>query len=336
MLNFDEKIAEARTQFDETGHTHHLVRERNLRVNHGQRVAPPVSQKEKTAAKDVTNPFPDVRNAIPEMEYSEVTAEILTGAIVHHGALIVRNFFGNKDIKKFKNGIDETFYESSKHFALDLQDKPTEPIDKKSPWFRLKLPGKKLFDPGSVGFMLMTGSVWTFLSPAVCHDLLRAFERAKLRKLLDKYFKGRTCLSFNKSVLRRMDPLKAPADWHQDGAFMDEHIKSINLWVALSDCGAGTDCPGMDFVPKRLNKIMPTGTNKAKYDWSVSHESVEEWFQECPPITPTYKAGDAIFFDHYNLHVTSYSPDYTKRRYALETWFFAQEHAASNQSPTVW
>ncbi len=336
MLKLDQRIAEARQKFKKTGHTHHLVHERNMRVNFGQRVAPPQSQYEKIKPGDVPNPFPGLKNDIPEMEYKDVTSDILTGAIIHHGALIVRNFFGNGIVENFRKGIDETFYESSKHFALDLQDKPTEPIDERSPWFRRQLPGEKLFDPGSVGFMLMTGSVWTFLSPAVCHDLLKSFEDVNLRGLLDEYFDDRTCLSFNKSVLRRMDPLGHPADWHQDGAFMDEHIKSINLWVALSDCGAGTDCPGMDFVPKRLNKIMPTGINKAKYDWSVSHESVSEWFKDCPPVTPTYKAGDAIFFDHYNLHVTSYSPEYTKRRYALETWFFAQKHAASNQSPMYW
>lgn len=336
MLDMDQKIAEARQQYETTGRTHHLVRERNLRVNYGQKIAPPGNHYVKLNASDVANPFPDVKNDIPAMEYKDVTADILKGAILHHGALIVRDFFQNKAIENFKSGIDETFYETAKRFNFEFQDKPTEPIDRKSPWCRLKMPVKDLFDQGSVGLMLQTGSVWTFLSPSVCHDLLKAFEDAKLRGLLDEYFQGRTCLSFNKSVLRRMDPLENPADWHQDGAFMSEHIKSINLWVALSDCGAGTDCPGMDFVPKRLNKIMPTGTNGAKFNWSVAPESIGDWFKDCPPITPSYKAGDAIFFDHYNLHVTSNGPEYTKRRYALETWFFAQEHAASNQSPTIW
>lgn len=133
-----------------------------------------------------------------------------------------------------------------------------------------------------------------------------------------------------------MDPLDKPAEWHQDGAFMTEEIKSINLWIALSDCGKGTNCPGMDFVPKRLDKIMPTGGEHGLFHWSVSPKSIDKWFKDCPPVTPTYKAGDAIFFDHYNLHVTSYSPEYTKPRYALETWFFAEDFPAHNQKPAYW
>jgi len=336
MLEFDKQITQLRERFERTGLPRHLFQERNLRAEYGQRMAPSVNMHKKIQPEDVANPFPGVRNDIPEIAYKDVTNETLRGAIIHHGALIVRDFLASEQVGEFRDGIDKTFFEGSKRFAPSPEEKPSEQINRRSPWFQMNLPGERMFEKGSVVFMLKTGSMWTFLSPAMCHNLLKAFEGANLRTLLDEYFEDRTCLSFNKSVLRRMDPLQGPADWHQDGAFMSEQIKSINLWVALSDCGAGTDCPGMDFVPKRLNKILPTGTNEANFDWSVSPKSVTEWFKDCPPVTPTYKAGDAVFFDHYNLHATSYSPDYTKRRYALETWFFAQKHAAINQSPMYW
>jgi len=334
MQKFDEKIDEVKKLYEETGQTHHLVRLRNLRVKFGHRISMRPRTDVSPKIKPAKNPFPDIVNDIPELDYKDVTPKILRGAIQHQGALIARNFLSDEDIVSLREGIDKTFDESTKYFSDD--PKIIQTRDKKSPWFRLDLPIKGVFDKGSVGFMHRTGSVWTFLSPFVVHRLLNAFEDAGLLPTLDEYFEGRTCLSFNKSVLRRLDPLKRPADWHQDGAFMTEDIKSVNLWIALSDCGAGTDCPGMDFVPKRLNEIVPTGTNKAAHGWSVSPESVDEWFKDCPPVTPTYKAGDGIFFDHYNLHATSYSPDYTKTRYALETWFFAEEFAAHNQKPTYW
>jgi len=310
------------------------VRLRNLRVKFGKQLSRQAKAKSKPSFKPAANPFPDVENDIPEVAYKDMTADMLSGAIQHQGALIVRNFFPVEAVESLRDGIDATFEESSNYFSGDA--KKREGGDRNSPWFRLDLPVKDVYDKGSVVFMMMTGSVWTFLSPVVCHRLLSAFEKAGLRETLDQYFEGRTCLSFNKSVLRRMEPLKEPPEWHQDGAFMTDGIKSVNLWIALSDCGAGTDCPGMDFVPKRLNKIMPTGGDHGVFKWSVSPHSIDEWFKDTPPITPTYKAGDAIFFDHYNLHATSYSPDYTKQRYALETWFFAEDYAAQNQSPTYW
>ena len=45
-------------------------------------------------------------------------------------------------------------------------------------------------------------------------------------------------------------------------------VRSLNLWLALSPCGV--DAPGLDIVPRRFDEILPTGTEGAMFDWSVS------------------------------------------------------------------
>jgi len=138
----------------------------------------------------------------------------------------------------------------------------------------------------------------------------------------------------NKWVLRKMNPLTFPADWHQDGAFMGKEIKSVNLWMALTECGKGTDKAGMDIIPKRLNDLVPTGTEGAIFKWSVSRKYVDDNFNQ--PERPHFNQGDAIFFDHLNLHSTSYSESFKTTRYAIETWFFAASSSPQNQMPVVW
>ena len=335
MQKFKERISEVREKYNATGHKHHLTRMRNIRLKFGTRIKGAdknASPPEKIA---VPNPFPEIKNAIPEIAYSELTPEVLAGAIQHHGALIIRNFLKPKDTAVLRQGIDETFEESKKFFSGKGQPPKDDPIWK-SQWFRPDLPVPGYFKIGAVNMMLNTGSVWTFLSPTVSHQLLEIFQKAKLKNFLRNYFGGKPCVSFNKSVLRRMDPIQSPADWHQDGAFMTTAIKSINLWVALSDCGPETDSPGMDFIPKRFDEIVKTGQEDARFDWSVSPNSVKKWFKDTPVVSPEFKDGDAIFFDHYNLHATSFSPKFTRTRYAIETWFFPEEFAAKNQYPIAW
>ena len=188
----------------------------------------------------------------------------------------------------------------------------------------------------AIGMMQKTGAVWTFLSPKVAYELMSCFSDLGLKELMAEYFEEQPCVSFLKSTLRRVEPLERPADWHQDGAFMGSNIKSLNLWIALTECGTGTSSPGMEIVPKRLDEVLPGGTNGAAFDWSVSQKSVREWFKDCPPERPHFNEGDAIFFDHLNLHATAYDENFTLPRYAIETWFFAQSYNAKNQIPVLW
>ena len=62
--------------------------------------------------------------------------------------------------------------------------------------------------------------------------------------------------------------------WHQDGAFLGQGIRTVNVWIALTDCGV--DAPSMDMVPRRMTDIVPTGTEGALMSWTVSQILVED------------------------------------------------------------
>ena len=66
-------------------------------------------------------------------------------------------------------------------------------------------------------------------------------------------------ISVQKCTLRRVDP-DAGRGWHQDGAFMGD-VRALNVWLSLSRCG--DEAPGMDVIPRRLEDIVPTGTEGA-------------------------------------------------------------------------
>lgn len=166
--------------------------------------------------------------------------------------------------------------------------------------------------------------------------LIEFFASHGLGELLNGYFNAPPCLSLLKSVLHRIEPLQHPPEWHQDGAFMGDGIKSLNLWISLTDCGAGTSAPGMDLIPKRLDKVIDaTGKNGAVFDWSVSQKTIDENYSDAPPAQPHFGVGDAIFFDHFNLHATSSGNQFTQTRYAIETWFFSSSNYAVNQTPAL-
>ena len=114
---------------------------------------------------------------------------------------------------------------------------------------------------------------------------------------------------------------------------MGEGIRTVNLWIALSDCGS--DAPTMDMVPKRLHEIAPTGTDGATFDWSVSPNVVQKCCGDLSPVRLQFRAGDAILFDEMNLHSTAVSPDMTKDRFAIEAWFFAPSHYPMDQIPFI-
>ena len=115
---------------------------------------------------------------------------------------------------------------------------------------------------------------------------------------------------------------------------MGTDINTINLWIPLTECGGETGAPGMDLIPKRLNKIA--SAEGATFDWSVSDEEASSNFGGASPVAPVFNPGDAFFFDHFYLHRTQFRDDFTKLRYAIETWFFGSTSFPKSQVPIAW
>ena len=170
-------------------------------------------------------------------------------------------------------------------------------------------------------------------SPRALNDLLDVYERVGLRRVIAEYLGERPVLSATKCTLRHV-PLDSGTDWHQDGAFLGRGIRALNVWVALTDCGV--DAPGLDVVPLRFDQVLPTGTGGAIFDWAVGPAVVESLADRAPALRPRFRAGDVMLFDDLFLHRTAVDESMTKRRYAIESWFFAPSAYPSGQVPLVW
>jgi hypothetical protein len=148
--------------------------------------------------------------------------------------------------------------------------------------------------------------------------VLELFERAVVRRLASRYLGERPVLSVNKFTLRRVEPAPGRA-WHQDGAFLGD-VRALNAWLSLSHCG--DDAPGLEIVPRRIERVLPTGWEGTWFSWSVSQSAADEAAADVPIVRPIFEPGDALLFDELFLHTTAGEPEMPNTRYAVETWFF--------------
>ncbi len=174
------------------------------------------------------------------------------------------------------------------------------------------------------------GGVLAVESPQVFFDLMDAYEQAGLRELVSEHFGELPLMLGNKWTLRRVAPDVGNPDWHQDGSFMGADIRSLDIWLAVSDCG--TTAPGLDVVPRRFDDVVETGTGGAALDWTVGREVVAR-VGEGTVLSPDFAPGDAIFFDHLFLHRTGIHPGMTHDRYAVEAWFASPSSYPPDQLP---
>ena len=147
--------------------------------------------------------------------------------------------------------------------------------------------------------------IWTADSPRMLFELLEAYDTLGVREVVGEYLGERPAISVNKGTLRRAEPTVGTEWWHQDGAFLGAGIRSLNIWLALTDCGV--DAPGMEVVPRRIEEIVEKGTRGADFNWSVGQEVVDEVSGGATAL-PAFKAGDALLFDHLCLHRTGRPP----------------------------
>jgi hypothetical protein len=269
------------------------------------------------------DPFPDVHGRPPEVAASELTGEKLGGAIVNHGCLLVRGLLSTDEAERLSADIDRVFD------ACDARNSGA-PLSETAPWFVPINPRSSYeLTIGERWWVRQGGGVWTADSPRVLAELIDMLVAARLDQVLTDYLGERPALSVKKCTLRRV-PVDSGSDWHQDGAFLGDGIRTVNVWLSLTHCG--DTAPGLDLVPTRL-PLVETGTEEAKFDWSVGPAVVERAAGDAGIVRPIFEAGDALLFDERFLHRTAVSPDMTIERYAIETWFFAPSHYPSPQVP---
>lgn len=268
------------------------------------------------------DPFPDC-DGIPVIDRRDLTSAIMAGAILHHGSLWVRGLLDRSEAQALANDIDRTFVAHDAWFGgtpsvedgawfsmFDLP--PDDEIAKARHWNRA------------------AGGVLAADSPALINRLSALFQRHGLIDAIETYLGERPMVSVGKTVLRRVDPTRQ-ADFHQDGAFLGEDVRTINVWTALSDCGR--DSPGLEIVDRRVDRILQTGTEGAHFKWTVGREVARRANLGRPFARPNFAAGDALIFDQLMLHATSYDPAMSRPRFAVESWFFAPSAYTERQVP---
>jgi len=281
---------------------------------------------------DFSDRFEEVEG-LPAIDAGELDTDALLAGILGKGGLIVRGLMDAPTVETMRHNIDRALL-GRKDFAEGV------PGADANPWYSRS--GSVAGGPvqfGTMGSNQYTGagSVWAVDSPPTAFQLIEFYHRIGLPALLDSYFGEAAVLSVRKWVLRCVEPNNgAVSGWHQDGQFLgDESIRTVNLWIALTDCGGDADAPGIEIVGGNDRTIYETGTRGAVFDWTVGQELVDELGQTRPVCCPRFNAGDAIFFDHYNLHRTGFGTDHSSNRYAVESWFFASSTAPAKQQPLL-
>lgn len=268
------------------------------------------------------DPFPGL-HGVPEIPAASLSAELLGGALHHHGSLLVRGLMEPDAAERFRQAIDTAFDARDRHYAGAAQAETL-------PWYAQIEAGeitrsRKWIEDG--------GAVLTADSPRNLADLIDLFTSSEVLRAITAYLGERPALSVGKSTLRRV-PITTGTDWHQDGAFLGEQTRSVNVWLALSRCGE--DAAGLDVVGRRLPYIVQPGSHGAQFDWSVGPGMVALLEGGGAPVTsPVFEAGDALLFDHLMLHRTGIRPHMTKTRWAIESWFFAPSFYPVRQAPLL-
>lgn len=269
---------------------------------------------------------------VPEVSAQDFTVEALREAVAVHGGLIVRNLFPAEQVSVMTTSIDQVLdaCDSPRNVRAGLANhyfNPPENIVSIMPEKAMELGALRMFSAAA-------NSALCIESPCIAEMLLEFYEQHGIKDIVTDYLGEPPVLSVKKWVLRRSVLPMEEAGWHQDGAFMGTHINTLNLWIPLTECGGTTGAPGMDIIPQRLTEIQTA--EGATFDWSVSDDQANKTLEKGGPVAPVFNAGDAFFFDHFYLHRTQSRDDFTKLRYAVETWFFGSTSFPKSQVPIAW
>jgi hypothetical protein len=261
---------------------------------------------------DFASPFAELTrgaSGLPEAHPAELTAGTVRTAILEGGCLLVRGLLDPAEAARLAEEIDGAF---SAFGAEASADGPSDGYyEEFVPDPRFKLENRAWVTGG--------GGIWAADSPRVMFQVLDAFERVGLRRLATDYLGERPVISVNKCTLRRVTP-DTGTGWHQDGAFLGDRVRALNIWLSLSHCG--DVAPGLDLVPRRLDHIVPTGTEGALFGWSVSQKVAERSAGDAGIVRPIFDPGDVLLFDELCLHSTATDAAMRDTRYAIESWCF--------------
>jgi Phytanoyl-CoA dioxygenase (PhyH) len=245
---------------------------------------------------------------VPEVGRAQLDVEALRSSIRNHGSLLVRGLVDLDDVGLLIRDIDTTFA------AFDARVEGVRRADLDGWYVPFEMHAHTDEDRMR---KRRGGAVLGVEAPPTFFDLIEVLNKAGVGHLAREYFGERPATLARKVTVRRMRH-DASGGWHQDGAFMGEGIRSLNVWLALTHCG--DDSPSLDVVGRHLDTIVPTGGGSKKY--AISNEAAQR-VGAGTIVRPIFEPGDALIFDHLCLHRTGKDPGMVNGRYAIETWLMA-------------
>jgi hypothetical protein len=251
--------------------------------------------------------LPDGSNP-PEVGPDDLEPELLRAAILRHGCLLVRGFMKTDEALTLADGIEKAF--QARSALAEGKSAPDGYYEEFAPEPPFKIVEREWVEMG--------GGVFAIDSPKLTFDMLDAFDRAGLPAIVRGYLGEPAAISGQKCTLRKAEP-QVPGCWHQDGRFLG-NARPLNLWLSLSRCG--DEAPGLDIVPRRVDRVLDAGGEDTIFEIQVSDKDVAEAAGDLGVMRPIFEPGDALFFDELFLHQTGSDPQMPKPRYAIESWFF--------------
>jgi len=266
------------------------------------------------------DPFPGLSGAVPEICAADLTVDVVGGAVAHHGVLLIRGLFDAEQVAVTRAVQDRVK-------AASLLGSP----DSDARGWYMPFDGKSRREKVLRSRTESRGGNWLADSPLGLTRVMQILESVGVVGVINEHFQERSAISLQKSTLRSVQPEPSDTGWHQDGSFLDDDVRSMNVWVALSPCGGMIPASGIELIPHRFEDILPVDT--ALGVATISPDIISEIKQRYTSLNPQFAAGDALMFDEHFVHRTSLEPGITDVRYALECWFFAPSHSVSNYVP---
>ena len=234
---------------------------------------------------------------VPETTPENLTPELLRAAILKKGCLIVRGLVDPDRALAFGDGIEESLAAREAQEPTDLSE---------DGWFEFF----QAQEPHSLearAWVTDAGGIWAADSPRLTFEVLEMFEQAGLQHTSAGTSARTRPSRFRSARFARCRPTAGNGfpGWHQDGRFLGE-VRALNVWLTLTHCG--DDAPGLDLVPRRIEQIVPTGTEGAVFDWVVAPHGRRRGRGDLEIVRPHFEPGDAMLFDDLFLHSTAAEP----------------------------
>jgi hypothetical protein len=253
----------------------------------------------------------------------ELTPGMLRRALLSNGCLLVRGLVASPRAARLRDAIDRAFEAREARLAHRATAETAV-------WYD---PVERVPKDASRAWVRLGQGVLAADSPRAFFEFLETVRETGLDRIIAAYFGERPALSVEKTTLRRADASLHQSTWHQDGAFLGMGIRTVDVWIALSRCGR--EAPGLDVVPIRLERLLPTGEAGTYFQWTVSSETLARELPGATVWRPEFEEGDALLFDHQLLHRTAAEPEMPGVRYAIESWFFAPSVYPKGSTPLV-